>query len=174
MNAFGSSYPIMTRHNVPPILSSGLLPAFTGRGFTATTDSSATLHRLAPHSRFQLIGITCTKGCEAGKPITPHIGTGQYRASPDKSACLNLKPSVITCRAIHLLGFPLFSRVTRPKGQHRFAYAMFQAPPTASFRPRRYQRRPCLEVAFPMVRRRGYLSTHRHGKHAGHTKKSCH
>lgn len=60
---------------------------------------------------------------------------GGYWASLVKSACLNLKPSVITHRVIQLLGFPISRKVTHPGCQLRFASATFQTPPSASFRP---------------------------------------
>ena len=67
------------------------------------------------------------------------IVMGGYWASLVKSACLSLNPSVVTRRVIQLLGLPTFSKVTRPECHPRFAFATFQTPPSASFRPHRYQ-----------------------------------
>jgi hypothetical protein len=43
--AFDSDQFLQTKLQVIPVLSSSLLPAFTGRNFITTTDSSATSHR---------------------------------------------------------------------------------------------------------------------------------
>ncbi|KNZ68164.1 hypothetical protein Tfer_3304 [Thermincola ferriacetica] len=63
---------------------------------------------------------------------------GWCRASPVKPACLKLNPSVLTPQVIQLLGFPTQCKVTHLTSQPRFACAMFQIPPSASFRPHRW------------------------------------
>lgn len=60
LKAFGSLVPIATRCNVPPVFPSGLLPAFIGWGFLATTDSSATLHHVFSPLCFLLFELTCS------------------------------------------------------------------------------------------------------------------
>lgn len=98
------------------------------------------------------------------------IVMGCYRTSPVKQSRLNLNPSVKTAQVIQLLGFPTFRKVTHLYSHPRFACATFQVPTTASFRPCCYQQRPCLDVAFPLVRRRGLLSGRWLALHAGRTK----
>jgi hypothetical protein len=44
--AFGTHRPLPTLRQIVPVLSSSLLPAFTGRDFITTTESSATSHRI--------------------------------------------------------------------------------------------------------------------------------
>jgi len=44
--AFDSGQPLQTKLQIIPVLPSTLLPAFTGRNFITTTDSSATSHRI--------------------------------------------------------------------------------------------------------------------------------
>src|SRR5690606_31328223 len=44
-------------------------------------------------------------------PRLPAPSHGTPGASPGKSTCPALKPSVLTCRAIQLSGFPIFARL---------------------------------------------------------------
>src|SRR5690606_14008665 len=128
-------------HDALPIFfSSHLLPGFMGLGFITTTGSSAT-----PSASLGLVF-----------PLVPRLPAPSYGtlgASPGKSTCPALKPSVLTCRAIQLSGFPIRGRVTHSTSQPRFAYAMFQGTPSASSRPYCCQWRPCLLVTFPLVGR---------------------
>ena len=154
--AFGTPLSRRNKARRPSVLSSTPLPGFTGRKFNTTTESSAARHRIAPPFPPGLFGITrCQLTLPSKKDEGCLLKTGQCRVSPDKSACLKLNPPVKTIQAKCHLGFPTFCKVTRHNGQHRFALAAFQFPLSASFRPRRYQRRPCLQVVFPTKRQQG-------------------
>jgi len=68
LKAFGSLFLIATGCNVPSVFSSGLLPAFIGRGFLTTTDSSATLHHIFSPLCFHLFELTCFPRMMQGFP----------------------------------------------------------------------------------------------------------
>ena len=95
--------------------------SFIGCGLITTTDSSATLHHLFLPLFLNLFGLTLLREMIQG------------------CTSLNSNPSVLTYKAIQLLGFPFNRKVTRLVSQPRFAFAMFRIPPAASFRPHRYQ-----------------------------------
>lgn len=123
-NAFGQLYPTAIECSILPVLSSSLLPAFTDRELITTTDSSATPHHFVPPLCLHLFELT--------------LHLGWCRASPVKYTCLNSNTSVLTPQVIQLLGFPTFCKVTHLESQPRFACAMFQIPPSASFRTHRW------------------------------------
>src|SRR5690554_3279082 len=90
-----------------------------GLGFITTTGSSAT-----PSASLGLVF-----------PLVPRLPApshGTLGASPGKSTCPALKPSVLTCRAIQLSGFPIFRKVTHSASQPRFAYARLPPDPTVA------------------------------------------
>ena len=94
----------------------------SGLGFITTTGSSAT-----PSASIGLVS-----------PLAPLLPVPSHRtqgASPGKSTCLVLNPSVLTYKVIQLLGFPTVCKVTHFVSQPRFASAMFQDTPSASSRP---------------------------------------
>lgn len=126
--------------SVPCVFPSHPLPGFIGPRFLTTTGSSATRRR---------VGAALCRHLARPYPL---LLAGQRWASTVKSACLSMSASVLTPRAIQPSGFPILRRVARPSSQPRFACATSHAPPSASFRPRCYRRRPCLRVVFPLVR----------------------
>src|SRR5690606_24209598 len=114
-----------------------------GLGFITTTGSSAT-----PSASLGLVF-----------PLVPRLPApshGTLGASPGKSTCPALKPSVLACRAIHLAGVPICREVTLSASQLRFARAMYRGTPSASAGPHCCQWRPCLLVSFALVGREGF------------------
>ncbi len=68
-------------------------------------------------------------------------------------------------------GFALFWTLTLPQCRIRFAYAMYCSLPIASFRPCRYQQRPCDSDCLPPDRGDTSLTLAGFARHAGQTKK---
>lgn len=69
--AFGSPRPPPTRRRVVPVLPSRRLPAFIGRNFITTTESSATSHRFTPAS-----GLPLRCGLSGNRPPAPETIRG--------------------------------------------------------------------------------------------------
>ena len=67
-------------------------------------------------------------------------------------------------------GFALFWTLTLPQRRIRFAYAMYCSLPIASFRPCRYQQRPCDSDCLPPDRGDTSLTLAGFARHAGQTK----
>jgi hypothetical protein len=110
-----------------PILPSILLPAFTGRDFIATTESSATSHRfgrpwIAPCTSLSL----------------PLVGFGndtrlpRLRRTPCKQSHTQSRYGTDQVSVSRY-----FAHLPPPHRRIRFAYAMYRSLPIASFRPRR-------------------------------------
>jgi len=68
-------------------------------------------------------------------------------------------------------GFALFWTLTLLIRRIRFAYAMYRSLPIASFRPCRYQQRPCDSDCLPPGRGDACLTQAGFARHAGQTKK---
>ncbi len=68
-------------------------------------------------------------------------------------------------------GFVLFWTLTLPQRRIRFAYAMYCSLPIASFRPSRYQQRPCDSDCLPPDRGDASFTLAGFARHAGPTKK---
>ncbi len=68
-------------------------------------------------------------------------------------------------------GFALFCTLTLPFGRIRFAFAMDRSLPIASFRPCRYQQRPCDSDCLPPGRGDACGTQAGFARHAGQTKK---
>ena len=122
--------------------------------FSFTLQTAAGFHRLKVHHYYGLV-------CHPAPPLLSlafrlvrayQVYLGWYRASPVKSAYLNMNPSVLTPQVIQLSGFPTLRKVAHLRSQPRFACATFHVLPSASFRPRRCRQRPCLRIVFPLVR----------------------
>ncbi len=116
-------------------------------------------------------GSSATPGASLAlvSPLVPHLPVpshGTLGASPGKSTCPALKPSILTCRAIQLSGFPILCRVT-----HSILVRLRHVPR----HPLGFLQTPLLPVAplpagyLPAGWAVGFLSTHRLGRHAGHT-----
>ena len=131
-------------YNVIPVFPSTLLPkvagassklaydqpAFVGRNLITTTESSAIQQSI--------------KWFSASTLFHSSGYTELYRTSPVNS----LAPCEQSHPQAHLWsdqiqGFPTFCKVTHHKCRIWFAFAMYRTLPIASFRPLRYQRRPC-------------------------------
>ena len=67
-------------------------------------------------------------------------------------------------------GFTLFCTLTLPFRRIRFAYAMYRSLPIASFRPCRYQQRPCDSDCLPPGRGDACIPQAGFARHAGQTK----
>ncbi|VGO19783.1 hypothetical protein SCARR_01842 [Pontiella sulfatireligans] len=126
---------------VDPVLPSTPSRAFTGRIFITTTGSSAPLH-VSPNplnfsSWHRAIALT-RKPYRASPVITP---APRERSHPQSHA-----------QSVRVSGFALFCTLTHHACRIRFTTVMYRSLPIASFRPRRYQQRPCDSDSLPLGR----------------------
>lgn len=145
-----SSFPLRT---VRTLLACGRRPHPGERLSCFPLPTVTGVHR---HEIHHYYGFVCHPLASFGltfplEPPLPAPSRRTWRVSPGKFACLSTSASVITHQVIQLLGVPISRRVTHLASQHRFTCARSRTPPSASFRPRRYRRRPCLWVVFPLV-----------------------
>ena len=136
-HAFGNAPSAAIRRDVTTVLSSRLLPAFTGRGLLTTTGSSATSHRVnrslsRPLNR-RFRSLQATGRCQAS-PVTVLF-------SFERAPCWRLHPQPRPV-LVHESGIALFCTLTPTGRRIRFAFAMNHQLSMASFRPRRWPATP--------------------------------
>lgn len=115
---------------ISSVFSSSLLPAFSGRAFLTTTDSSATCCDFRGFLNSFLSPPTTFHGSQQASPVTA--------LAPRRPFHPQTHPMVD-----QVLGFSLFCTITPIGCRIRFTYAMYRLLPIASFRPNRCQLRPC-------------------------------
>ena len=141
---------------VIPVFPSTPLPGFIGGNFITTTGSSATRQSIPPFLEFPL-----------GRwfPFRDSTGLPRLRRTP----CEQCHP-----QSHHgpdqVWGFALFCTLTHPKCRIWFACAMYCSLPIASFRPYRYQQRPCNSDCLPPDRGDTCVPQAGFARHAGQTK----
>ena len=157
-SAFGIYQPLLTIQQVIPVFSSRLLPAFPGRNFITTTDSSATSHHIR-HTWISPCNAVILKRTRNG------IRLPRLRRIP----CEQCHPQS-QYKTDQVLGFALFCTLTLLHCRIRFTYAMYCSLPIASFRPHRYQQRPCNSDCLPPDRGDTGIPPAGFARHAGQTK----
>jgi hypothetical protein len=151
VRAFGACRPPRTKPRVVPVFSSRPLPAFSGRDFITTTDSSATLHRFVSTLSFLLSlpspllpgtvqGFPSYFGLPVSYPTLTHsTGLTRYRASrflarsPTRKA---VSGSLALCAA-HFLSLPSDPAVTSNALAIRIVFPLVRATSVSSNRPGR-------------------------------------
>ncbi len=111
------------------VLSSTPLPGFKGGDFITTTGSSATLQNISPSLSLPLSGNIFFKNSTG----LPRLISGPCERSHPQSLMWSVRVPGIT----------LFCRLAHHTSRIWFAYAMYRSLPITSFRPFRYQKRPC-------------------------------
>jgi len=140
--AFGSPRPPQTRRRVVPVLPSRRLPAFIGRNFITTTESSATSHRIVWPRVSPCAALfrkpTAGSRNDTRLPQLPRVPCElphpQSRSGSDQVS-----------------GFALFCTLTHPPRRIRFACAMCSSLPIASFRPAIAGHALAIRIVFPLV-----------------------
>ena len=121
--------PRRTAPAVVLVFSSTPLPGFAGKDFLTTTGSSATLQSVSTFLS-HLVSVDYHGMNSAG---LPRLISGPWKRS---------HPQTRT-RFVRVWGVALIGRLTHRASRIRFACAMYRFLPIASFRPFRYQKRPC-------------------------------
>jgi len=160
VRAFGAWHLPRTKPRVVPVFSSRLLPAFSGRDFVTTTESSATLHRFVRPwvSSWVSLSADCADDTRLPQLLrTPRVLLHPHsRHGSDQES-----------------GFALSCTLTHPWSRIRFACAVCSSLPIASFRPCRYRQRPCDSDCLPPGRGDAcFFQQAGFARYAGQTKKA--